>query len=80
MGEEAVVDRIGARPAALDVVDPELIEQLGNRHLVGDGEIHPVGLAAVAQGGVVQIEPLGHGRAVARCLAYGRAPPVRDER
>ena len=60
IGEEAVVGRIGARPAALDVVDAEKIELAGDGGLVGHGEIHALGLGAVAQGGVEEIEPVGH--------------------
>jgi hypothetical protein len=73
VGEEAVVGRVGARPAALDVIDPELIEHLRDRHLVGGGEVDAVGLPAVAQGGIVEIESLTHGVA-GWCLAHGQAP------
>ena len=60
IGEEAIVGRIGARPAALDVVDAQEIELAGDGGLVGHGEIHALGLGAVAQGGVEEIEPVGH--------------------
>ena len=47
---------------------------LGNRHLVGNAKSTP-GSAAVAQRGVEEIEPLGHGRAWSHgAWAYGRAP------
>ena len=58
--EKTVVGRIGARPAALDVVDPELVEHEGDRDLVGDREVDALGLAAVAQGRVVEIDPFRH--------------------
>ena len=79
IGEKAVVGRIGARPASLDVVDPELIEQLGDRHLVGGGEVDAVRLRAIAQGGVVQMDALGHRRAVRWSLACGQAPAQGDD-
>ena len=60
VGEEAVIGRVGARPAAFDVVDAELVEHLGDRHLVGRREVDALGLRAVAQGGIVEIEPLVH--------------------
>jgi hypothetical protein len=59
IGEEAVVGRIGARPAALDVVDAQQVELARNRRLVGDGEIDALGLGAVSQGGVEEIEAVG---------------------
>ena len=64
IGEEAVVGRVGARPAALDVVDAQEVELARNRRLVGDGEIDALGLGAVSQGGVEEIEAVGrsHGR------------------
>ena len=78
--EEAVVGGIGARPAAFDVVDPELIEQLRDCHLVGDGEVDAVGLAAVAQRGVVEIDPLGHGGGRMMPVLAGQAPARERER
>jgi hypothetical protein len=60
VGEEAVVGRVGARPAAFDIVDAELVEHQGDRHLVGRREVDALGLRAVAQGGIVEMEPLGH--------------------
>ena len=56
LGEQFGVGRIGARIAALDVVDAELVEHAGDRQLVGEREIDAVGLRAVAQRGVEQIE------------------------
>ncbi len=55
--EELVVGGVGAGPAALDVVDAEAVEFGGDCHLVGGGEVHALGLCAVAQGAVVQINP-----------------------
>ena len=54
-GEELVVFGVGARPAPLDVRDPETIELLGDTELVVDGERDPLQLGAVAQGGVVDL-------------------------
>ena len=59
IGEEAVVGRVGAGPAALDVVDAQKVELARDRGLVGHGEIHALGLRAVSQGGVEEIEPVG---------------------
>ena len=59
IGEEAVVGRIGAGPAALDVVDAQKVELARDRGLVGHGEVHALGLRAVSQGGVEEIEPVG---------------------
>ena len=65
-GEELGVLRVGARPAALDEADPEPVELPGDRQLVGDGEVEPLLLRTVAQGGVVDVErvPAGHRRAL----------------
>ena len=63
LGEELGVGRIGAGIAALDIVDAELVEHAGDRQLVGEREVDAIGLRAVAQRGVEQIEAfLGHER------------------
>jgi hypothetical protein len=54
--EELGVARVRPGPAALDVADPELVELPGNRELVGDGEVQPLLLRAVAQRRVVDVE------------------------
>ena len=54
--EQFGVGRIGAGIAALDIVDAELVEHARDRDLVGEREIDAVGLRAVAQRGVEQIE------------------------
>ena len=60
--EQFGIGRIGARIAALDIIDAELVEHAGNRQLVGQREVDAIGLRAVAQRGVEQIEAfLGHG-------------------
>ena len=56
LGEQRGVDRIGARIAGLDVVDAEAVEQRDDGELVLQREIDAVGLRAVAQRGVEQIE------------------------
>ena len=61
-GEQFGVGRIGARIAALDIIDAEIVEHAGDRQLVGQREIDAIGLRAVAQRGVEQIETfVGHG-------------------
>ena len=59
IGEEAVVGRVGARPAALDIVDAQQVELARNRHLVGDGKVDALGLGAIAKGRVEQVEAVG---------------------
>ncbi len=76
IGEEAVVGRIGARPAALDVVDAEKIELARDGGLVGHGEIHALGLGAVAQGGVEEIEPVGHAGGIIHGSPYSGLRPM----
>src|ERR1051325_4106101 len=49
--------------AAFDVVDAELVEQLGDRELVVQREIDAVHLRAVAQRGVEKIEAFFHAAA-----------------
>src|SRR6202008_4204319 len=56
--KEFGVERIGAGIATLDIVDTEFIQQLRDDMLVGQGEVDTVGLRAVAQRGVEQIEAL----------------------
>ena len=54
--EELDVLGVRARPAALDVVDAEGVEPLGDAQLVGDREGDAFALGAVAQGGVVDFD------------------------
>ena len=51
--EEGLVPRIRPRPAALDVVDAEFIELLGDANLIEHAERNARPLRAVAEGGVV---------------------------
>ena len=55
LAEERGVALVGARPSALDIVDPEIVEALGNLELVLDGERDVLRLAPVAQRGVVDL-------------------------
>ena len=60
--EQFGVDRVGARIAALDIVDAEPVEHRGDVTLVGEREIDAGGQRAVAQRRVEQIEAFfGHG-------------------
>ena len=54
--EEAQVLWIGAGPAALDVVDTEGVEALGDADLVLHREGHTLALGAIAEGGVVDLD------------------------
>ena len=67
--EELVVLRVGARPAALDEVDAEPVELLGDPQLVLDGERQPLELTPVAQRRVVDLDRL-------RQLRHHDPPPV----
>src|SRR5437870_33301 len=59
--EELLVARVRARPAALDVVDAEVVEPLGDAQLVLEREGDVLGLRPVAQRRVVDLDP-PHGR------------------
>ncbi len=52
LGKEGGVGRVGAGIAALDIIDAELVEQLGDGDLVLDGKVDARRLLAIAQGGV----------------------------
>ncbi len=54
--EEGVVGRVGAGIAALDIVDAEVVEQARHQHLVLERKVDAVGLRAVAQRRVEQVE------------------------
>src|SRR3977135_1962863 len=55
-GKEFGIGGIGAGIAALDIIDAEFVEHPGDQLLVVQREIDAVGLRAVAQRGVEQIE------------------------
>jgi hypothetical protein len=50
--EEAFVLGVGTRPAALDVIDSEIVEFRRNEQLVVYGERDGLALSAVAEGGI----------------------------
>ena len=56
LAEELGVRRVRAGVAALDVVEAELVEHVGDGRLVLDGEVDAGGLRAVAEGGVEEVE------------------------
>src|SRR3546814_10260574 len=60
VGEEAVVGRVGTRPAALDIVDAEPVQLQRDRRLVDEAEIHALGLVAVAPGRVEEPDSLAN--------------------
>ena len=57
--EELVVLGVGSRPSPFDVLHAEMVELLGDPELVVDGERQAFLLAAVAQGGVVDVDRVG---------------------
>src|SRR5690625_7610272 len=59
--EELGVTRSCPGPTTLDVGHAELVEQTGDRELVGDRQGQPLLLGTIAQGGVVEVEAVdGH--------------------
>ena len=62
--EELRVLRVRARPAALDVVDAELVQLPRDRELVVERQRDAGALAAVAERGVVDRDAIGHRRPV----------------
>ena len=58
LAEQLGVGRIGAGIAALDVIDAEIGQHAGDRQLVGQREVDAVGLRAIAQRGIEQVEAL----------------------
>jgi hypothetical protein len=59
-GEELGVLRHRARPAALDEPDAQVVQVTRDGELVGDGEVEPLLLRAVAQRRVVDVKGVGH--------------------
>ena len=58
--EEGAVGWVGARIAALDIVDAELVQHGRDRRLVLDGEVDARRLLAVAQRGVEEVDAFFH--------------------
>ena len=82
-GEELGVLGQRPRPAALDEPDPELVEQPGDRQLVGDRVRDAFTLGAVSQGGVVDVERVVRTAGVTHVRsppAASAAPPAADTR
>ena len=60
-GEEIGIGRICPGPAALDIVYTERVERRGDLVFFGAGELDPLGLLAIPQGGIEKVEALfGH--------------------
>ena len=75
LGEQLSVGRIRAGIAALDIVDAKIVQHFGDRQLVAKREIDAVGLRAVAQRGVEEIEAFGrHGVTRGNSSAPARRP------
>src|SRR4029077_14425758 len=68
IGKKLRVRRIGAWPAAFDIVDAELVEGLRNGAFVFDGEVHALRLRPVAQRRVEENDAF---------LRHRRIPPFR---
>src|SRR5690606_28557148 len=74
--EELGVLGDGARPAALDEADAELVEQRGDEQLVLHGQVHALLLRAVAQGRVVDVEAVKGGVHWSALLGWSAAGAV----
>src|SRR5262249_41652107 len=77
--EEGIVGRVGAGPAPLDIIDPDLVQRLGNGLLVENAEINALGLRSVAKRAVEEINAaVVHCRKVqkSRKSATVRRPPL----
>src|SRR3989304_3299697 len=70
--EEAQALRIGAGPAALDVVHAERVQTLGDANLVFHGEGDALALGAVAEGRAGTLDQPGH-RGILQPLHEGNA-------
>ena len=57
--EETLVLRIGARPAALNVVDPEFVQFRRNQQLVINGKRDGLALSAIPKRGVERVDLIG---------------------
>ncbi len=57
-GEEGGIGGVGARPAALDVVDADAVQLARDRRLVGDAEVDTLRLRAVAQRRIVKVHAI----------------------
>ena len=77
--EELLVLRVGLRVAALDPVDAEAVELLGDAQLVLDGERDALELGAVAQRGVEDLDRRGQARRVRRIVGRPRPAPHRAQ-
>ena len=79
--EELGVLRVGARPAALDEADAELVDVPRDVQLVEDREVQALLLGAVAQGRVVDVEVglLAHFGILTGTGSGNKKPPVGRE-
>ena len=57
-GEELSIGRVGARPAALDIINAQLIQRGGNPALISNGKVHALCLRTIPQGSVEQEDAL----------------------
>ena len=58
-GKKLGIGGVGAGPAALDIIDAQLIQRGGNPALIGNGKVHALCLRTIPQGGVEQEDALG---------------------
>jgi len=60
LGEEVHVLRVGARPAAFNVIDAKGVEALGNTNLVSAGKIDSFALRPVTERRIVDVDFSAH--------------------
>ena len=58
--EKSIVGRIGSRPSAFHIIQPQRIQFAGNLDLIGGRKIHALRLRAIAQGRIVYVDALVH--------------------
>ena len=78
--EKSAVGRVGAGPAAFDVIHAKRVERAGDLAFLIGGELHALGLLPVTQGGVVEGEArAGHGR-LPPSASHSRSCPRHEQR
>ncbi len=73
--EKVAVGGVRAGPATLDVVDAQIVQRLGDGDLLRHRKLHTLGLLAVAQGGVVDVEAFSHWTGLSLEIRCRQPPP-----